>query len=56
MDFGSIFFFRPLSWRAYIKDPKNICEEFWDLKIDIFVFGKIPKINGWDTVIQYTQQ
>ena len=56
MDIEDNFSISPILLNVLHKDPLDICELFWDVKIEIFIFSKTPKINIHKTSIQFTQQ
>ena len=55
MDIG-YFLILPLYPKSIHKDYHKICELFWDIKSEICIFGKTPKINSHKTLSQFTQQ
>ena len=56
MDIGDNFSISPIPLKGLHKNSLRICELFWDVYIEIYIFGKTQEINIYKTVSQFTQQ
>ena len=64
--FGNIWFYNVLIsigifFNTPLPNPHNKisqikCEIFWHIKIEIYIFGKIPKIYSYKNISQFTKQ
>ena len=43
MNIGDSFFISPITLKGTHKDYLKICETFWDVKMEIWFFGKTQK-------------
>ena len=56
MDIGDGFPISPTPLKGIHKDSLKIREIFRDVKMEIYISGKTPKINRCKNVSQFTQQ
>ena len=54
MGIGNNILIPPRLLKVLHWDFHNICELFWDVKMETYIFGKIPKINSRKTASQFT--
>ena len=50
------FLISPIALKGLHKYSLKICELFWDVKMEICIFGKTQEINIHKTVSRFTQQ